>query len=202
MPESTTPTSGTSTATPSKVRFGISKLYFAVQNSDGTYEKPWANPGAESVDLSSGSGDKQIISADNKIYYSKASAGSKQLEVTVARFVRDFYIKILGQSIDITTGGLVESPDDIGKTFCCMYEVSGDQGGYRSAFLGCTSSVPTYSAATNTESSISEAAEKATFSASAVTCADGKEHTVITLEPGDKGYDTFFDAVPLVKTTA
>jgi phi13 family phage major tail protein len=190
------------TVTPSKVRFGISKLYFAKMNADGTFEKPWPCPGAESVDLSSGSGDKQIINADNKIYYSKASAGSKQLDITVARFPRDYYTKLLGQKIDTETGGLVESPDDIGATFACMYEISGDQGGYRSCFLGCTSSVPTYSAATNTESSISEAAEKATLSASAVTCKDGKEHTVVTYEPGDKGYDGFFDAVPLATIAA
>lgn len=191
-----------SDTTPSKVRFGLKKLYFAKQNDDGTYEKPWPNPGAESADVSNSSGDRQIISADDGTFYAKSLAGSKSIDLTVARFVRDYYTKLLGQTLDTTTGGLIESPDDVAAKFACMFEVSGDQGAYRSCFFGCTSTVPTYSAATNTESSLSEAAEKATLTVDPVECADGLKHMCVTYEPGDAGYDDFFSAVPLVKTSS
>ena len=188
--------------TPSKVRFGLKKAYFAVYDEAAKkYEAPWANPGAEALDVSSGNADKQIINADDRIFYSKAGAGSKQLDLTVTRFSRDFYTKILGQTIDPTTGGLLESPDDIGKTFAFMFEVGGDQGAFRVCYFGCTSTVPTYSAGTNTDSSITESAEKATLSASAVTI-NGKACTVVTCEPGDAGYDKFFTAVPLPGTAS
>lgn len=192
----------TTTTTPSKVRFGLKKLFFAKRNSDGTYETPWQNPGAEEIAISNGSSSTSVINADDEDFFTKNAAGSRQLDLTVARFARNFYTKFLGQQIDATTGGLVDSPDDVASTFAVLYETTGDQGSYRSCFFGCTSEIPTMTAATNTSNGITEDAEKASLKATPVKMSDGKKHTVISLEPGDKGYDTFFSAVPLSKAKA
>lgn len=190
------------TTTPSKVRFGLKKLFFAKRNADGTYETPWQNPGAEELAISNGSSSSSVINADDEDFYTRSSAGSRQLDLTVARFARDYYTKFLGQQIDVTTGGLVDSPDDIASTFAVLYETTGDQGGYRGCFFGCTSETPTMTASTNTTNGITEDAEKASLKATPVEMNDGKKHTVISLEPGDKGYDDFFKSVPLAKASA
>lgn len=189
------------TATQSKVRFGLRKLYFAKRNTDGTYETPWQNPGAEELAISNGSSSSSVINADDEDFYTRSSAGSRQLDLTVARFARDYYTKFLGQQIDATTGGLVDSPDDVASTFAVLYETTGDQGGYRCCFFGCTSEQPTMTASTNTSNGITEDAEKASLKATPVEMNDGKKHTVISLEPGDMGYDTFFSSVPLAKAS-
>ncbi len=188
-----------------KVRFGLSKLHFAELTADGKAAKPWANIGAKSVSVSNGSSSSMSIAADNNPNFFTKSGGAsgKEYEFEATRFVRDFYTKILGQTKDATTGALVESVDDVAKQFAVGFEISGDLGGYRVWVLNCSATgVPTYSANTNTEGSLSEASEKLSVKASSIKCKDGKERTVVTFEPGDAGYATAFDSVPFLAAAA
>lgn len=188
-----------------KVRFGLSKLHFAALTAEGKAEKPWPNIGAKSVSVSNGSSSSMSIAADNNPNFFTKSGGAsgKEYEFEVTRFIRDFYTKILGQTKDTATGALVESVDDVAKQFAAGFEISGDLGGYRVWVLNNSATgVPTYSASTNTDGSLSEASEKLTTKASSIKCNDGKERTVVVFEPGDPGYATAFDAVPFLAATA
>ncbi|WP_455044073.1 major tail protein [Lancefieldella rimae] len=188
-----------------KVKFGLSKLHFAALTAEGKAEKPWPNIGAKSVSVSNGSSSSMSIAADNNPNFFTKSGGAsgKEYEFEVTRFIRDFYTKILGQTKDPTTGALVESVDDVAKQFSAGFEISGDLGGYRVWVLNNSATgVPTYSASTNTDGSLSEASEKLTTKASSIKCNDGKERTVVVFEPGDPGYATAFDAVPFLAATA
>ncbi len=188
-----------------KVKFGLSKLHFAALTAEGKAEKPWPNIGAKSVSVSNGSSSSMSIAADNNPNFFTKSGGAsgKEYEFEVTRFIRDFYTKILGQTKDTATGALVESVDDVAKQFAAGFEISGDLGGYRVWVLNNSATgVPTYSASTNTDGSLSEASEKLTTKASSIKCKDGKERTVVVFEPGDPGYATAFDAVPFLAATA
>ena len=188
-----------------KVKFGLSKLHFAALTAEGKAEKPWPNIGAKSVSVSNGSSSSMSIAADNNPNFFTKSGGAsgKEYEFEVTRFIRDFYTKILGQTKDTATGALVESVDDVAKQFAAGFEISGDLGGYRVWVLNNSATgVPTYSASTNTDGSLSEASEKLTTKVSSIKCKDGKERTVVVFEPGDPGYATAFDAVPFLAATA
>ena len=177
----------------SKVRFGLKRMFFSVP-TDGKYEKPWQNKGAESVAISNGSSSSSSIAADdNPNFFTSSGAGGKGLTVQAARFIRDFYTKVLGQTKDETTGALVESPTDVAKSFAFGFETTGDVGGYRVWVLNNTADTPT-----NTSSGINEDAETSNFKASPIACSDGVERTMVTFEPGDAGYEKAFDTVPFM----
>lgn len=182
----------------SKVRFGLKRILFSVP-TDGKYEKPWRNEGAESVAIANGSSSSSSIAADdNPNFFTSSGAGGKELTVQAARFARDFYVKVLGQTKDETTGALVEGPTDVAKSFAFGFETTGDQGAYRVWVLNNTADTPTLTAATNTSSGINEDAETSNFKASPIECSDGVERTMVTFEPGDAGYEKAFDAVPFM----
>ena len=182
----------------SKVRFGLKRMLFSVP-TDGKYEKPWRNEGAESVAIANGSSSSSSIAADyNPNFFTSSGAGGKELTVQAARFARDFYVKVLGQTKDETTGALVEGPTDVAKSFAFGFETTGDQGAYRVWVLNNTADTPTLTAAPNTSSGINEDAETSNFKASPIECSDGVERTMVTFEPGDAGYEKAFDAVPFM----
>lgn len=182
----------------SRVRFGLKRMFFSVP-TDGKYEKPWRNEGAESVAIANGSSSSSSIAADdNPNFFTSSGAGGKELTVQAARFARDFYTKALGQTKDETTGALVEGPTDTAKPFAFGFETTGDQGAYRVWVLNCTATTPTYTAGTNTSSGVTEDAESSTFSASPIECSDSVERTMVTFEPGDAGYEKAFDTVPFM----
>ncbi len=182
----------------SKVRFGLKRMFFSVP-TDGKYEKPWQNKGAESVAISNGSSSSSSIAADdNPNFFTSSGAGGKELTVQAARFIRDFYTKVLGQTKDETTGALVESPTDVAKSFAFGFETTGDVGCYRVWVLNNTADTPTLTAATNTSSGINEDAETSNFKASPIACSDGVERTMVTFEPGDAGYEKAFENVPFM----
>ncbi|MCI6843806.1 MAG: hypothetical protein MR874_03480 [Coriobacteriaceae bacterium] len=182
----------------SRVRFGLRRMFFSVP-TDGKYEVPWQNPGAESVAISNGSSSSSSIAADdNPNFYVSSGAGGKEMTVQASRFVRDFYTKILGQAKDTATGALVEGPTDAARNFAFGFETTGDQGGYRVWALNNSATVPTFTAGTNTSSGVTEDSESSTFSTSAIKCSDGVERTMVTFEPGDTGYEKAFETVPFM----
>ncbi len=180
-----------------KVKYGIKRIFFAGHDGSGKYEKPWQNPGAKSVAISNGSSSSSKIPADdNPNFFVKSGASGRELEIQLTKFMRKYHTAFLGQQVDSATGALSEGPDDISKDFACGFEMTSDCGGYRVWLLSCSSELPTYTAATNTDSGITEDSETARLSASAVVCKDGKHRTMVTFETGDTGYETAFDSVP------
>lgn len=178
-----------------KIQYGISNVHYAVETAEGQYSAPVHMPGGENLAITNQGGDQNVIYADNQNYWSRSNASGKQGELQMAKFPASFLEDVLGQEVDETTGGIIEGPGDIARNFALMFQLEGDQGGKRVCWFHCSATVPTYTAATATDS-ITEASETSTVTASPVTIG-GKLRTQITMETGDAGYADFFTEVPL-----
>lgn len=122
----------------SKVRFGISKAYYAVLKSDGSYETPVALPGAVGLTLSREGSEPQTFWADNVAYFvTPAANGGYTGTLTVALVPDKFKQDVLGEVVD-DNGMQVEIADANGKSFALMYEVEGDADKKRYVFFNCT----------------------------------------------------------------
>lgn len=181
----------------SKVRVGLHRAFWATRQDDGKYAAPKEFTWPEECTISNGSGKSETIYAGDAPRYSRTGSGSKELEVQMTKFDRDFLVACCGHVLEAeATGGITDPGEGGGKEFAFGYETTGDQGSIRTWFYLCTSTNPTCAAKTNGES-MNEDAESATFTAVRAKCtADGKERLSTTFEPGDAGYDTAFNKVP------
>ena len=178
-----------------KVLFGISNVHYAVMDDQGAWGTPVHVEGAENFAIQTGGGNNDTIYADNIAYWTRAGSGNKSGTLQMAKFPDSWFVDILGQTKDQTTGALLESPTDVAKNFAFMFEVSGDAGGMRVCWYKCSSTIPTYTAATNTDS-ITEANQSVDISATPTKVGD-LTLTQAACESGSAGYDTWFDAGPL-----
>lgn len=178
---------------PNKIQYGISNVYYAVMTADGTYSTPVHMAGGENLTISSGGGDENTIWADNIKYWNKTISTGKSGDLQMAKFPKSFYVDVLGQTSE-QDGGITESPNDVSKQFALMFQLEGDAGGRRVCWYNCTATVPTFTAATATES-ITEANETSTITASPV-MVGGKLRTQYSCESGESKYDTFFELPP------
>lgn len=182
-----------------KIQYGISNVYYAVMTADGVYSAPVHMAGGENFTISSGGGDDNVIWADNIKYWNKTISTGKSGELQMAKFPKSFYTDVLGQTEE-EDGGITESPSDVPSNFALMFQLEGDAGGRRVVWYNCTATVPTFTAATATDS-ITEASETSTISASPVTVG-GKLRIQYSCETGDTKYDTFFASVPFATVGA
>lgn len=187
-----------------KVQFGISNVYYAIltEGSDGvaTYGTPVHMPGGENLSISNDGNNDNVIYADNIKYWSKTISTGTSGDLQMAKFPKSFYIDVLGMTAE-TGGGYSQSPNDTPKEFALMFQLETDAGGKRVCWYGCSASVPTYTAATMTDS-ITEGNETASITNAPKTIRTGTNTTemklVYTCETGDDNYANFFTAVPLV----
>ena len=183
-----------------KVQFGISNAHYAVITTDEqgnmTWGTPVAMPGAENFNVDNGGGNDNIIYADNINYWSRSTSTGISGDLQMAKFPDQFKIDCLGHVRDETTGGLLDGPSAASKDFALGFQLETNVGGKRVWLFKCSGTNPNYTAATMTES-ITEANETSTITASPVEI-NGQQYVRLTCETGDAGYDTFFDAVPLV----
>jgi phi13 family phage major tail protein len=123
----------------SKVRFGISKAYYAVIKSDGTYDAPKPLPGAVSLSLTREGSEPEKFAADNNAsyYVVPATNGGYTGTLTLALVPDTFKVDVLGELVD-DNGMQIEVTDADTKTFALMYEVLGDKDKKRRAFFNCT----------------------------------------------------------------
>ena len=122
----------------SKVRFGLSRAYYAIIKADGTYEAPVAIPGAVSLDLNREGSEPSTFWADNIAYYVTPAAnggytGTFNFALVPDTFKRD----VLGEVVD-DNGMQVELADANPKSFALLYEVEGDLDKKRYVFFNCT----------------------------------------------------------------
>lgn len=176
-----------------KIQYGISNVYYAVMTADGVYSKPVHMAGGENLTISTSGGDDNTIYADNIKYWNKTISTGKSGDLQMAKFPESFYTDVLGQTKE-TEGGITESPNDTSKQFALMFQLEGDAGGRRVCWYNCTATIPTFTAATVTDS-ITEASETSTITASPVT-VDGKLRIQYSCETGDTKYDKFFELPP------
>lgn len=155
---------------------------------------PW--PGAVSLDLGNNASQEDFY-ADDGVYYVTSSASSYEGDYESANVPRTFKKAVYGD-IEDSNGALIEVKNSVTKYFAMAYETSGDIGGQRTIFYKCSASRPSAGSATledGTEVQTQSVTIKAIARADSVNIG-GEDRNMIqaTLQKGQPGYDTFFEA--------
>ena len=153
-------------------------------------------PGAVSIGLDNNASQDDFY-ADDGVYYVTSSASSYEGDYESAAVPRQFKKDIYG-FLEDANGALIETKNPVTKYFAFAYETSGDIGGQRTVFYKCSASLPSASSATLEDGT---EVQTETVTIKAIGRADdieigGEPRQLIqaTLNKGQTGYDTFFDA--------
>lgn len=149
------PTTGTN-----KIKYGLSKIHYAVATDNGTgtltYAAPVEIPGARSLTLSA-SGDSTDWYADNVDYFSTTANNGYEGSFEVARLPESFRTDVLGEIHDVA-GFYYEKADTTPKEFALLFEFKGDNHPTAYALYRCVVTRPDVSGSTQ-ESSIEPQSE-------------------------------------------
>lgn len=109
-----------------KVRFGLSKLYYAIltEGSSNAWATPVAIPGAVSMDLSD-NGSSNTFYADNIAYYKSISNNGYSGSLEVAQIPDQMLTDVWGMTIN-TSGVLLEKSGIQPKAFALLFQVDTD----------------------------------------------------------------------------
>lgn len=137
-----------------KIKYGLSKVYYAKATDDGTgtltYTAPVAIPGAVNLSLDI-SGDTNTFYADNIAYFTSSANNGYQGDLEVALIPDTFKTDILGETLD-TKGMYVERSTDSLSEFALLFQFEGDDKATRHALYRCVASRPQVAGATKEES--------------------------------------------------
>ena len=137
-----------------KIKYGISKCYFAVATDDGTgaltYGTPVALPGAVSLSLDA-QGDMNTFYADNIAYFTSSANNGYQGDLELALIPDSFRTSVLGEVTD-TNGLLVEKADASTVEFSLLFQFEGDDKATRHCMYRCVASRPQVNGNTKEES--------------------------------------------------
>lgn len=138
-----------------KIKYGISKCYYAVATDDGTgtltYGTPVALPGAVSLSLEA-QGDTNNFFADNIIYFSSTANNGYQGDLELALLPDSFRTAVLGEELDATSGIYTEYSNKPTVEFALLFQFEGDESATRHCMYRCTASRPATSGSTKEES--------------------------------------------------
>ena len=109
-----------------KVRFGLSKLYYAVltEGSTNAWATPVAIPGAVSMDIAD-NGSSNTFYADNIVYYKSISNNGYTGSVEVAQIPDKMLTDVWGMTIN-SDGVLVEKTGVQPKPIALLFQVDTD----------------------------------------------------------------------------
>lgn len=138
-----------------KIKYGISKCYYAVATDDGTgtltYGTPVALPGAVSLSLEA-QGDTNNFYADNIIYYASSANNGYQGDLELALLPDSFRTAVLGETLDATKGIYLEHANVPTVEFALLFQFEGDESATRHCMYRCTASRPATNGSTKEES--------------------------------------------------
>ena len=138
-----------------KIKYGISKCYYAVATDDGTgtlsYGNPVALPGAVSISAEA-QGDSNNFFADNIIYFSSTANNGYQGDLELALLPDSFRTDVLGETLDAQKGFYIEKANAPTVEFALLFQFEGDESATRHCFYRCTASRPATSGSTKEES--------------------------------------------------
>jgi len=138
-----------------KIKYGISKCYYAVATDDGTgvltYATPVALPGAVSLSLEA-QGDTNNFYADNIIYYASSANNGYQGDLELALLPDSFRTAVLGETLDATKGIYLEHANVPTVEFALLFQFEGDESATRHCMYRCTASRPATNGSTKEES--------------------------------------------------
>ena len=137
-----------------KIKYGVSKVYYAKATDDGTgtltYATPVAMPGAVSLSLDQ-QGEVSNFYADNIIYWTGNANNGYQGDLELALIPESFRTTILGETLD-SNGSYVERSSDKQAEFALLFQFEGDENATRHALYRCVASRPSVSGSTKEES--------------------------------------------------
>ena len=173
-----------------KIKFGISKCYYAVKGQSG-YGTPAALPGAVSLSLSA-QGELYKFYADNMEYYRSAVNNGYEGTLELALIPDDFLTAVLGNTLDSTDKVLVEQVQNDSVTFALGFQIEGDANNSRFWMYNCVATRPEIAGDTK-EDSIEAQTESITISNSPT--ANGLVRVRTTAETPTATYDGWFSEV-------
>lgn len=184
--------------TANKIKYGISKCYYAVKNN-GAYGTPVALPGAVSISLAA-QGELYKFYADNIEYYRNAVNNGYEGTLELALVPDEFLTAVLGNSLDSTDKVLVEEVQNTATEFALGFQVEGDQDSPRFWFYNCVATRPEVAGDTK-EDSIEAQTESITISTSPT--EDGYVRVRTTKDTPSTTYEGWFSDVwePATPTT-
>lgn len=137
-----------------KIKFGISRCYYAVAtiaaNGSATYGTMKPLPGAVSLSLDA-QGDTNKFYADNIVYYTTVANNGYEGELELAKVPDDFLKDCLGYSAD-AKGVLYEDAGAQAAHFALVFQFEGDAHAKRHVLYNCVASRPSVSGTTKEES--------------------------------------------------
>lgn len=137
-----------------KIKYGISKCYYAVATDDGTgtltYATPVALRGAVSLSMDA-QGDTNTFYADNIAYFTSNANNGYQGDLELALLPDDFRKDVLGEILD-TKGFYVEKANVPTVEFALLFQFEGDESATRHCMYRCTASRPATNGSTKEES--------------------------------------------------
>jgi phi13 family phage major tail protein len=138
-----------------KIKYGISKCYYAVATDDGTgtltYDTPVALPGAVSLSMDA-QGDTNTFYADNIAYFASTANNGYQGDLELALIPDSFRTAVLGETLDATKGFYLEHANVPTVEFALLFQFEGDESATRHCFYRCTASRPATNGSTKEES--------------------------------------------------
>ena len=187
-----------------KVKYGISRCYYAVATiaSDGsaTYGSPKALPGAVSISLDQ-QGDTNKFYADNIVYYTSVANNGYEGDFELAKIPDDFLKDVLGYTAD-HNGVLFEDAGAPVVHFALIFQFEGDAHARRHVLYNCTCNRPSVSGSTK-EETIEPQTETITITATTVyNAAYDKDIVKASVTPAESTeYNGWTSAVYRVTST-
>lgn len=182
-------------ATDNKVLFGFSDLYVMTYTvADGgtvTLGTPYHQKGAVGFNAEPQS-EKNDFFADNVVFYSSYSGGTREGDLEVAKFDDEFKIQFLGYR-RTADGGLAEVKGATKPNVAIAFAIQGDVNEARKIMYNGS-----FGDINREYSTLEDTKEPVTESIPCTFVGDNATGiTVATYKPGDDGYATLFTAPPV-----
>lgn len=177
--------------TANKIKYGISKCYYAVKSAGGTYGTPKALPGAVSISLSP-QGQLYKFYADNIEYFRNAVNNGYEGTLELALIPDGFLTDVLSNKLDATDKVLIEEVSNSTVEFALGFQIEGDAHNSRFWFYNCVATRPETAGETK-EDTIEAQTEEVTISTSPD--EDGNVRVRTTENTPSNTYDGWFAEV-------
>lgn len=183
--------------TQNKVKYGLSKVAFAVAtiaaDNSATYATPIMNPGARSISLEP-QGELTKWPADNITYYIANNNNGYEGDLEVARFVNAVRAAIWKEAT-AANGITYENADTEVVHFALLFEFDGDVHKTRHVFYNCVATRPAVASATR-EDTTEPQTETTTVTSSSI-YVPAVDANVVSGKcvTGDPAYENFYEAV-------
>lgn len=182
-------------ATPNKVKYGLSNVYYALlsmdENGAVTFDTPRHIPGAVNLNLPP-QGDTTTFYADNVAYHVSVANDGYQGDLEIALIPDHFSQDVLKEQLHPTDKVLVENSSVETAPFALLYEFKGDQHGIRHVLYYCTVARPNISGATTTRT---KEPQTSTLAITAAPLSDGGVKAKTTADTPEAVYNNWFKNV-------